>query len=137
MKKLNYFFDKANLLLVYLVMSAVVFIMAVGTFYFLGEYVGSSLGKNVIILLKVSGAMGAIMGIPTTCMVYLSRKSAEFWAESKVVGEKIDKAETDLELSKIWDTDLKALSRKASGTPHYYEVRRLKTIIETKAKYVK
>ena len=120
MKKINHFFDKTNLLLVYPVMSAVVFVMAFCTFYFLGEYVGSSLGTNLIITLKISGVLGVIMGLPITCLVYLGRKSAEFWAESKIVAEKIDKAETDLELSKIWDTDLRALSRKANGTPHYY-----------------
>lgn len=137
MKKINTFFDKASLLLVYPVLSAIIFVIAFCTFYFFAEHIGSTLGQNVIILLKISAVMSAMMGIPFTGLVYMGRKSAEFWQAAKVLEEKIDKAETQKELQSLYDNDLKELRRKASGAPHYSETKKLTAIILTKAKYVK
>ena len=131
MKAYNYFFDKVNLLIVYLVTVLAISLIGFSGFYFI---VGTELG--MIGALKISLILGAIMGLAFTGMVYMSRKSDEFWREFGELEKKVEKAETYEEVKSLHNEDLKKVWSKASGLPHYSELKRLKAILVTKSKYV-
>lgn len=134
MKKLNTFFEKSHLLLVvYPVMTSVVFIMFFTMFHFLGN----DLGSGWVVTLKCSLIMGFIIGAPVTAMVSMGRKNTKFWDEAKIVEDKIEKADTQDELRVLYDEDVKRLSNMAFGHPQYAELKKFRAIILTKAKYVK
>ena len=130
MKAYNYFFDKAHFLLVYIVMSFVISVMAFSMIYFLGAEI------DIVITLKIALIMGAAMGLGFTSIVFMSRKSDEFWREFGELEKKVEKAETYEEVKSLHNEDLNKVWSKASGHPHYSELKRLKAILVTKSKYV-
>jgi hypothetical protein len=136
MKKINNFFDKANLLLVYPVMATFVSIITFFSLIILGRAVGAPEQPDII-LIKISLLMGLMMGLPVTAMIYMMRKSAEFWKMAEEVGKKVDDAETKDELRHIMDNEFVELRKRSGGGIHYTELRRLVAIMTTKAKYIK
>ena len=134
MKKINYFFEKSHLLLVYVVMSFVVFFIFFSMLHFLGNDLG---GSGWIVTMKFSLIMGAIISLPVTAMISSGRKNTKFWDEAKIVEDKIEEAETKDKLRVLYDEDVKKLSNMAFGHPQYAEIKKFRAIILTKAKYVK
>lgn len=133
MKTPNHFFDKAHIMIVYLVMSLINFII----FFCMIHFVAHDLGHSWVATLKFSLVTSALMGFVYTYLIWMSRKNGKFWDDAKILEDKIEQASTQKELENLYDNDLKKLHNNAFGAPQYSELKKFKAIILTKAKYVK
>jgi hypothetical protein len=91
---------------------------------------------NFLIELKISFSLSLIMSLMSTLMINMSKQSDKFWKSSEELSKMIDDANTKDELREIYSTKYMEVNKLASGSPHYSEMKRLYSIIETKFKYV-
>lgn len=80
--------------------------------------------------------LGCVGGLFTIAMCAQMRQSIKFWAAAKELNEKIPQTKTRDELrdlvKEFWD-----VNKMASGTPHWDEMRRIKTRIEDREAHLK
>lgn len=92
---------------------------------------------NPLTSLKLAG----LMGIPFTALVILtnsmSNKNYQFWKYAEDVESLIESAETKESLDLIFKNEFQTLRELSQGGPHYVELKRQHTIMQTKYKYVK
>lgn len=69
-------------------------------------------------------------------MISQIRNSVKFWDYAKELENLIENTNTKQGLQDIVNNELVELADLSMGTPHYEEIRRLRTIITTKSKYV-
>jgi len=134
-KKLKNFLETANLFKIFVFGYLVSAIVTIVIFYLLGQSVSPKL------TLEMSTKVGILFGIPFGFLYVLvinaMRKSDKFWSYAKIVELLIDNAESKSKLDSIHKWEFETLRKMAQGGAHIQELRRLRTIIETKYKYVK
>lgn len=136
-KKINNFFDKANLFKIWLVLYPIISLIVYGFFY-----IGISLVDEVSkvtnpLLLKIGLGIGFIFSLAAVTMISSMRKSIMFWNYSKHVEELIKNVNTKEELEKIYYNEYNELVDKCMGGPQIPKVMEIKTFIETRLKYWK
>ena len=94
-------------------------------------------GIDLILNLKLSVSIGALMGAMGTVLTSIARKSSMFWDFAKRLECKVDDANCKEVLDELYNKELQELRCLYFGTPHYEEIRKIHTIIKTKYKYVK
>jgi hypothetical protein len=134
-KKINNFLDTANLFKIFVFGYFVSSIVTIVTYYLLSHLVGPKM------TLQLCGKIGAIFGILLGLIFALGigamRKSDKFWSYAKIVDRLIDNAESKSKLDSIHKWEFETLRKMAQGGPHVQELKRLRTIMETKYRYVK
>lgn len=132
MKRYNDFFDNAPYWKVFLF--GIIFFGAVtfGFFYCIVEKSMPEFTK--LIMFKMSGVMGGLMGLLYTLIVYMSRQSAKFWVAAKDLENKLNEADTPEKIRVLIVEGFESLKKLASGTPHYYEIGRLSSMLIIKQK---
>lgn len=131
MKAINNFFDKASYWKVYLVAFLLLGSITFGMFQFL-----TTETFKPIVNLKISVAMGIIMGFAFTLMVSLSRKAGVFFEACDILQEKIKLAKTKSELKKLFRNDFMEVRKKAMHHNMYARLRELKVMMDTKYEYL-
>ena len=138
MKNLNNFFEKAHLFKVWLVIYPILILfissLVYGLDYFSGE---ENLFTNNFNYLKFGVLIGMIFSWMFILMISMSRKSIIFWDYAKYLEELVDRTNTKEVLEKIWYNEFNELVNKCQGGAQIGEVRRLKTMIQTKYNCIK
>lgn len=138
MKNLNNFFEKAHLFKVWLIIYPILILFISSLFYGLDYFSGEeNLFTNNFNYLKLGALMGMVFSWMFVLMISMSRKSIIFWDYSKYFEELVDRTNTKEALEKIWYNEYNELVTKCQGGSQIEEVKRLKTMIETKYKYIK
>lgn len=113
------------------------FIISFIIFLFLGFVVFSFFppmtSKNILV---ISSVMSAMFSLLIVLLVFLNRKSDEFWEEAKIVQTLIDEAKTKDEIRSIYNNQFKDLRKKQMGQPHHIILTRMIAIMETKIQFL-
>lgn len=129
MNKLNDFFEKSHLVLVFLALT----IFPAGITYGLLSLIGG-FGKPQIsapMVFMVSLALGAIMGVMFTSMIHLMRKAQQFYQDCNTLEDRVKSAQTREELGELFQNDFKALKKRAFHEQMYYRLREIHTHMQT------
>lgn len=137
MKTLNNFFEKAHLFKVWLVIYPILILFISSLFYGLEYISGERTFTDNINYLKFGVLMGIIFSWMFIIMTSMSRKSTIFWNYAEYFEELIYKTNTKEGLEKIWYNEFNELVKKCLGGAQIGEVKRLKTMIQTKYNYIK
>jgi hypothetical protein len=134
MKRINHFFEKASLWKVYVVGWFLTGLFMASMFYLLpsSPALDMSLGK----CLKVGAMAGLMFGGMLTAMTSMMRKSSVFWEFAHEVEDKVEKANTKVELESIFENEFQELKKMSMGIPHSQELNKLYHIMKTKHKYL-
>lgn len=81
--------------------------------------------------------MGMVFSWMVVIMIYMSRKSTIFWNYAEYLEELVHKTNAKEDLEKIWYSEYNELISKCQGGAQIGEVRRLKTMIQTKYNCIK
>ncbi len=100
------------------------------------EIVGDSKIFTHLVNIKIGLSVSIFTAIIFTLTTNSLRSSDKFWRLANEVETKLDNANSKDELKLIYDNELEQLKKLAGGSPHYYEVKRLYTIANTKYKFV-
>lgn len=123
------FFTKKPLWLVSLVFFGIFGLVWFSTFYWF-------IKANLIISAQIGSCLGFVFTFIVTLMISQIRNSVKFWDYAKELENLIENTNTKQGLQDIVNNELVELADLSMGTPHYEEIRRLRTIIATKSKYV-
>ena len=137
MKTLNNFFEKAHLFKVWLVIYPILIIFISSLFYVLDYFSGGRTFTDNFNYLKFGVLMGMIPSWMFVIMISMSRKSTIFWNYAEYLEELVFKTNTKEGLEKIWYNEFNELVNKCLGGNQIGEVRRLKTMIQTKYNCIK
>ena len=138
MKTLNNFFEKAHLFKVWLVIYPILILFISSSVYGLDYFSGKeTLFTNNFNYLKFGVLMGMIFSWMFVLMISMSRKSIIFWNYAEYLEELVDRTNTKEALEKIWYNEFNELVNKCQGGAQIGEVRRLKTMIQTKYNCIK
>ena len=137
MKILNNFFEKTHLFKVWLVIYPILILFISSLVYGLDYLSGENTFTNNFNYLKFGALMGMVFSWMFVLMISMSKKSIIFWDHAKYFEELVDKTNTKEELEKIWYNEYNELVTKCQGGPQIGEVKRLRTMIKTKYKYIK
>lgn len=139
MKKLNNFLSNAPMWKIFIFSYIIMTLFTFLIFSCLNPLMTTEGQKtfSMITNLKISASAGVLFGLMLTLLILMSRKSDKFWTYSEEVAKLIDEAETKEALKGIYNNEFAELRKKSMGTPHYNELKRLYTILETKHKYIK
>lgn len=129
--------DNARLWKVYFVFVLVVAVVTFIMFKAFGSVdVGIQSVFTTLVVAKISVAMGFLLSLLITLMVYSARKSRKFWDKAEIVEKLIDSCNTKSEMQSMYSADFADLRTLAMGQPHSSELYRLDAIIRTKYKYI-
>ena len=137
MKTLNNFFEKAHLFKVWLVIYPILIIFISSLFYGLEYLSGERIITDNLNYLKFGVLMGMVSSWMAVIMISMSRKSTIFWNYAEYLEELVDKTDSKEGLEKIWHNEFNELVNKCQGGAQIGEVRRLKTMIQTKYNCIK
>ena len=137
MKTLNNFFEKAHLFKVWLVIYPILIFFISSLFYGLEYLSGERIITDSLIYLKFGALMGMIFSWMFVLMISMSRKSIIFWNYAEYLEELVDRTNTKEALEKIWYNEFNELVNKCQGGAQIGEVRRFKTMIQTKYNCIK
>lgn len=137
MKILNNFFEKTHLFKVWLVVYPILILFLSSLVYGLDYISGENTFINNFNYLKFGALMGIVFSWMFILMISMSRKSIIFWEYAKYFEELVDKTNTKEGLEKIWYNEYNELVTKCQGGSQIGEVKRLRTMIKTKYKYIK
>jgi len=113
------------------------FVIFFVVFLFLGFVVFSFFPPMTrTIMLVVSSVMSAMFSLLIVLLVFLSRKSHEFWEEAERVQTLIDEAKTKDEIRSIYNNQFQDLRKKQMGQPHYIQLTQMIAIMETKIQFL-
>ena len=129
---LNKFFEKTHLGIVWLVSYIVILVLWMILPYLLGGIEG----KYYIPYFKLGLVMSALMGSLVTLLTYSMRKNVEFWAEIKIIRTKVENTESLSEIQEL-HKELDIMKTKVGGHYGFAEIGVLRTILNTKQKYIK
>ena len=136
-KSLNNFLEKAHLFKVYVFFYFFSVVFTALIFYLLDMTVETKVFRETFSYLKLGAAVGVIFSLMFTLMISMQRKSVIFWDYLKFIEEKIEKVSTKTQLLDIWHDEYQQLVSKCQGGPQIAEVKRIRSIIETRYKYWK
>lgn len=137
MKTLNNFFEKAHLFKVWLVIYLILIFFISSLFYGLDYISGERTFTDNLNYLKLGVLMGMVFSWLIVNMTSMSRKSTIFWNYAEYFEELVYKTNTKEGLEKIWYNEFNELVNKCLGGNQIGEVRRLKTMIQTKYNCIK
>ena len=137
MKTLNNFFEKAHLFKVWIVIYPILIFFISSLFYGLEYLSGERTFTDNFNYLKFGVLMGMIFSWMVIIMMSMGRKSTIFWNYAEYFEELVYKTNTKEGLEKIWHNEFNELVNKCQGGSQIGEVRRLKTMIQTKYNYIK
>ena len=137
MKTLNNFFEKAHLFKVWLVIYLILIFFISSLFYGLDYISGERTFTDNLNYLKLGVLMGMVFSWLIVNMTSMSRKSTIFWNYAEYLEELVDKTDSKEGLEKIWYNEFNELVNKCQGGAQIGEVRRLKTMIQTKYNCIK
>ena len=137
MKTLNNFFEKTHLFKVWLITYPVLILFISGLCYGLGYLSGESMFTNDFDYLKFGAFMGMVLSWMVILITSMERKSIIFWDYVKIIETLINNVKTKKELEDIWANEYQELIKNCQGGPQIGEVKRIKSIIETRYKYWK
>lgn len=129
MNSIYNFFVKKPLWLVSIIFFIVIGLIWFSTFYWF-------INANLTMSVKCGLCLGFVHSWIVALMISQIRNSTKFWVYAKEVEQLIEDAKSTEVLSNIVDNELMNLADLSMGTPHYEEIRRLRTIISVKSKYV-
>jgi sensor histidine kinase YesM len=89
-------------------------------------------------LMYTSIALGFLVGgCFTTLFVSIIRESSKYWQYSEQLEKLIEQANTKNELDEIYKNEFQELRKLSMGNPHFYETKRIYTMLEMKYKFLK
>ena len=80
--------------------------------------------------------LGFVISFIITLMISQIRNSIKFWEYARELESVIENTNTKQGLQNIVNNELVKLADLSMGTPHYEEIRRLRTHIAVKSNYV-
>ena len=87
--------------------------------------------------LKLGSILSIVFSLMGVLMIYVQRKAVVFWEYAEFLEKEIDKATTKEQLEHIWYNEFNQLIEKCQGGPQIGEVKRIRSIIKTRYKYLK
>jgi hypothetical protein len=137
MKTLNNFFEKAHLFKVWLITYPVLILFISGLVYGLDYLSGENTFTGNFMYLKFGAFMGMVLSWMVILITSMERKSTIFWDYVKIIETLINNVKTKKELEDIWANEYQELIKNCQGGSQIGEVKRIKSIIETRYKYWK
>ena len=137
MKKFNNIMEKfmnMNFLFRWLITTPLMFVFIAVSFYFLTR--GSTVTITEKSMIMVSILLSSIMGLMVSLLYGMAKQSIIFWKAAKDFEEAIEAISNKEELEAFYDKAFQDLRKKAMGGPHFSELRRLHTLVNTKHKYM-
>lgn len=129
MKKLNKFFTETSLWVVFFIMFGFSSVIWYSLFQFIEE-------MTTPILYKLSLGLGFVFGFMVTALLSEMRKNDEFWQYLKELEMVIENTNTKQGLTNIVNNELISLTKLSQGPTHWAEIKRLRSVIATKSKYI-
>ena len=122
MNKLNDFFEKAHLVLVFLALTIFCAVITYGMLNILGNPEISQTR-----MLMGSLAIGAVRGGGFTGMLYLMRKAQKFYEDCNILEDKVKAAKSREELGDLYFRDFTELRKRAFHNDMYSRLREIHT----------
>ena len=129
MEKLNDFFEKSHLILVFIFLSLFSAVITYGMLSLIGGF--GKLQISAPMVFMGSLALGAIMGVMFTSMIYLMRKAQQFYQDCNILEDRVKSAQTREELGELFQNDFKALKKRAFHEQMHYRLIELHTRMQT------
>jgi hypothetical protein len=128
-QKLNDFFEKSHLILVFIFLSLFSAIVTYGLLSLIGGF--GKLQISAPMVFMGSLALGAIMGVMFTSMIHLMRKAQQFYQDCNILEDRVKSAQTREELGELFQNDFKALKKRAFHEQMHYRLREIHTRMQT------
>ena len=137
MKKIYNFFNKENLLKIWLVLYIILNIFIIITLYLIGIISNKLLFENNIYYIKFSMLFSIILSTVLTVNIEQVRLNMNFNDYLKYVENLINKANTKDRFKSIYEYEFQELVNKAKYSHHKFEVNRIRFILEMSIKHCK
>ena len=137
MKKIYNFFNKENLLKIWLVLYIILNIFIIITLYLIGIISNKLLFENNIDYIKFSMLFSIILSTVLTVNIEQVRLNITFNDYLKHVQNLINKTNTKEEFKSIYEYEFQELVAKAKYSHHKFEVNKIKFILEMSIKHCK
>ena len=137
MKKIYNFFNKENLLKIWLVLYIILNIFIIITLYLIGIISNKLLFENNIDYIKFSMLFSIILSTVLTVNIEQVRLNMNFNDYLKYVENLINKANTKERFKSIYEYEFQELVAKAKYSHHKFEVNKIKFILEMSIKHYK
>ena len=138
MEKLNTFLDKSPLWQSFL-LGWVIFTSSTSAMFYGFQFIGAT-SQNLLIsgenCIEIGIILGVFFSLFFTFLLSMIRKSTIFWNYSKELESLIEETNTKDELHSIFNKEYKELINKCQGGCQIFELNRIKSIIQTKYKYI-
>ena len=134
MEKLNDFFEKSHLILVFIFLSLFSAVITYGMLSLIGGF--GKLQISAPMVFMGSLALGAIMGVMFTSMIYLMRKAQQFYQDCNILEDRVKSAQTREELGELFQNDFKALKKRAFHEQMHYRLREIHTRMQTMVRFL-
>lgn len=135
MKKIYNFFNKENLLKIWLVLYIILNIFIIITLYLIGIISNKLLFENSIDYIKFSMLFSIILSTVLTVNIEQVRLNITFNDYLKYVQNLINKTNTKEEFKSIYEHEFQELVAKAKYSHHKFEVNKIRFILEMSIKY--
>lgn len=135
MKKIYNFFNKENLLKIWLVLYIILNIFIIITLYLIGIISNKLLFENNIDYIKFSMLFSIILSTVLTVNIEQVRLNITFNDYLKHVQNLINKTNTKEEFKSIYEHEFQELVAKAKYSHHKFEVNKIRFILEMSIKY--
>ena len=136
MKKIDDFLAKAHLFKVWIFLYFFCVILVCFMFYGLDFLVKEGIKRHSYYL-KLGSILSIVFSLMGVLMISMQRKAVVFWEYAEFLEKEIDKATTKEQLEHIWYNEFNQLIEKCQGGPQIGEVKRIRSIIKTRYKYLK
>ena len=137
MKKIYNFFNKENLLKIWLVLYIILNIFIIITLYLIGIISNKLLFENNIYYIKFSMLFSIILSTVLTVNIEQVRLNMNFNDYLKYVENLINKANTKERFKSIYEYEFQELVNKAKYSQHKFEVNKIRFILEMSIKHCK
>lgn len=135
MKKIYNFFNRENLLKIWLVLYIILNIFIIVTLYLIGIISNKLLFENNIDYIKFSMLFSIILSTVLTVNIEQVRLNITFNDYLKHVQNLINKTNTKEEFKSIYEHEFQELVAKAKYSHHKFEVNKIRFILEMSIKY--
>jgi len=129
MEKLNDFFEKSHLILVFIFLSLFSAVITYGMLNLLGNFGESQIPASRVFMGSL--VLGAIMGAGFTDMIYLMRKAQQFYRDCNTLEDKVKAAKSREELGDLYFRDFTELRKRAFHDHMYSRLREIHTRMQT------
>lgn len=135
MKKIYNFFNRENLLKIWLVLYIILNIFIIVTLYLIGIISNKLLFENNIDYIKFSMLFSIILSTVLTVNIEQVRLNITFNDYLKHVQNLINKTNTKEEFKSIYEHEFQELVAKVKYSHHKFEVNKIRFILEMSIKY--